>query len=138
MNKLTRRQALIGLAATGAVAGAGSYLAAGPSVGLSRSRHINKLRIPPLLEGTKGQGAKQFQLTAARATSEFFEGYKTPTLGLNGSYLGPTMCFRNGERVAINVENKLGFDTTLHWHGLLELFRALTFLPRESPSSGNR
>lgn len=118
MKQITRRQALRGLAAIGAVAGAGSYFAAGPSVGRNTARHVTKLRIPPLLEGSKANAGKQFALSAVRGTSEFFEGYNTPTLGLNGTYLGPTLRFKNGEQVTIHVENKLGFDTTLHWHGL--------------------
>ena len=51
--------------------------------------------------------------------SEFLSGVSTPTLGINGAYLGPTIRCRSGERVTLRVKNSLNETTTLHWHGLI-------------------
>jgi blue copper oxidase len=42
----------------------------------------------------------------------------SPTLGYNGSYLGPTIRIRNGDAINIKVTNTLKEPTTTHWHGL--------------------
>ena len=42
----------------------------------------------------------------------------TPTLGYNGSYLGPTLVAERGERVRVDVTNGLDEATTVHWHGM--------------------
>ena len=36
----------------------------------------------------------------------------------NGTVPGPEMRFKQGERLKIAVENALGTDTTVHWHGV--------------------
>tara|TARA_R110002074_G_scaffold92056_4_gene200995 strand:+ start:1055 stop:2749 length:1695 start_codon:yes stop_codon:yes gene_type:complete len=41
------------------------------------------------------------------------------SLTINGQLPGPTLHFKEGEDVTINVTNKLDEDTSLHWHGLL-------------------
>lgn len=41
------------------------------------------------------------------------------SLTINGQLPGPTLRFKEGEDVTINVTNKLNEDTSLHWHGLL-------------------
>ncbi len=38
---------------------------------------------------------------------------------INGSVPGPLLRFREGERAAIHVTNRLREDTSIHWHGLL-------------------
>ncbi|MEV7868308.1 multicopper oxidase domain-containing protein [Streptomyces sp. NPDC088124] len=37
---------------------------------------------------------------------------------MNGTYLGPTIRARRGERVEFVVRNGLDQDTSLHWHGM--------------------
>src|SRR6185503_5913086 len=39
-------------------------------------------------------------------------------MGFNGTYLGPTIRARKGDRVQLNVTNTLGEVTTTHWHGM--------------------
>lgn len=114
---VTRRHALVGLGAAGALAATGSFLWTSRSDALGGIKHANPLRIPPLLEGRVLDGRKVFDLKAQHGSTEFFAGYSTPTLGLNGSFLGPTLKCHTGDQVTFNVENTLGFDTTLHWHG---------------------
>jgi FtsP/CotA-like multicopper oxidase with cupredoxin domain len=78
----------------------------------------NALIIPPLLEGTLSGGVRVFELEAKAASVEWIAGNPTPTYGVNGSFLGPTLRFRRGETVRIEVTNALDECTTLHWHGL--------------------
>ena len=42
-----------------------------------------------------------------------------PVIGINGKWPCPTIHANVGDRVVVNVNNKLGNETTsLHWHGL--------------------
>lgn len=79
----------------------------------------NELRIPPLAEGVlDADGTRVFELDLQEGSTEFRDGVETPTWGVNGSYLGPTLRVRRGERVRIEVRNGLPEATTLHWHGM--------------------
>ncbi len=81
-------------------------------------RMANPLKIPPLLEGTAGPAGKLYELNLAAGTSGFLPGLTTPTLGINGPYLGPTIRCQVGDKVALRVKNNLTEPTALHWHGL--------------------
>jgi suppressor of ftsI len=77
------------------------------------------LAIPPLAESTvDAEGRRVFELTAAASETRFTAAAATPTWGYNGSYLGPTLVARDGERVVVDVHNALDVVTTLHWHGM--------------------
>ncbi|MFM1895898.1 MAG: hypothetical protein RLZZ385_972, partial [Pseudomonadota bacterium] len=78
----------------------------------------NPLQIPPLSSGELRQGSRHFDLRLAPASRRFLPGLATPTLGINGDYLGPTLRMSAGDAVAMHVDNQLGEPTTLHWHGL--------------------
>lgn len=78
----------------------------------------NKLQIPPLATSRMENGEKVFDLTVQSGQMEFFKGKQTRTLGFNGSYLGPTIRANMNDKVRINVTNKLGEITTVHWHGM--------------------
>lgn len=101
-------------------------LSATASVGLLTSggafaqgrRLSNPLRIPPLLDGIPDAGGKRYDLRIRADETEFFPDVLTPTLGVNGSYLGPTIRCRAGDHVTMRVTNTLDEPTTLHWHGL--------------------
>lgn len=115
---LSRRQLLSqGAASSLAFLGGMQFLNA-PLQAQGRSYAVNPLRIPELLDGAAESDAKVFGLTAQAGEMEFFEGISTPTIGINGPYLGPTLRFRADDNVRLNVTNKLHTDTTLHWHGL--------------------
>lgn len=44
---------------------------------------------------------------------------KTQTIpAMNGSMPGPTLRWREGETVTLNVHNHLAEDTSIHWHGI--------------------
>jgi FtsP/CotA-like multicopper oxidase with cupredoxin domain len=76
------------------------------------------LPIPPLAESRVVDGTRVFSLTADEGTMEFVDGVSTPTWGFNGDYLGPTLRAARGERVAVEVTNRLPETTTVHWHGM--------------------
>ncbi|MYB51296.1 MAG: multicopper oxidase domain-containing protein, partial [Acidobacteriia bacterium] len=78
----------------------------------------NELQIPEQSFGTVLEGRRQFHLTVAEGTREFLPGRQTPTAGVNGPYLGPTLRLRRGENVDLVVQNNLDEMTTMHWHGM--------------------
>ena len=77
----------------------------------------NKLLIPEQLFGTVVDGRRQFRLTVDEGSREFLPGKQTPTAGVNGPYLGPTVRLRRGEHVDLIVRNNIDEMTTMHWHG---------------------
>lgn len=77
------------------------------------------LPVPPLLENlADGDGSARFSLNAVRGESQLIHDFTTPTMGFNGSYLGPTIRVRNGQQVNLRIKNDLDQKTTVHWHGL--------------------
>jgi blue copper oxidase len=72
----------------------------------------NALYIPPPLSGTT------FNLNVQSGNTQFFPGINTPTYGINGVLLAPTLMLNKGDFVTLNVTNDLNTTTTLHWHGL--------------------
>jgi FtsP/CotA-like multicopper oxidase with cupredoxin domain len=78
------------------------------------------LAIPPLAESTvDASGTRVFDLRIAPGERQFKkDGPATPTWGVNGDYLGPTIRAARGEDVAFAVRNDLAESTSLHWHGM--------------------
>lgn len=75
----------------------------------------NPLFIPPILSGTT------FNLNIQNGTTQFYSGINTPTYGINGALLAPTLIVNKWDLVTMNVTNNLtgfGNSTTIHWHGL--------------------
>lgn len=72
----------------------------------------NPLFIPPTLTGPV------FNLTVQSGTTTFYPGNPTPTFGINGAFLSPTLIVNKGDIVTLNVTNNLTVPTTMHWHGL--------------------
>ena len=62
--------------------------------------------------------AGQYDLSVDEVTITTAEGTKGG-VGFNGSSPGPTLRFREGEEVVINVTNNLDDATSIHWHGLI-------------------
>lgn len=78
-------------------------------------RAQNPLYIPDTLNGTN------FNLTVQNGTTQFFPPSNTPTYGINGAILSPTLFVNKWDWVTLNVNNTLtgnGNSTTMHWHGL--------------------
>ncbi|MDF1624261.1 MAG: multicopper oxidase domain-containing protein [Pseudohongiella nitratireducens] len=76
------------------------------------------LPIPELISGEAQADSFHYYLRARHGETEFYPGQPTATMGLNGSYLGPTLQVRQHEQVHIHVQNDLSEATTLHWHGM--------------------
>lgn len=72
----------------------------------------NLLTIPDTLTGTI------FNLHVKDTTHEFYNSVTTNTMGVNASYLGPTLILNKGDSIQINVFNDLMDTTTIHWHGM--------------------
>lgn len=78
----------------------------------------NPVAVPPLAESHVEDGVRVFSLTAAEGRTSFVPQGATPTLGYNGTYLGPTLVAERGEQVRVDVTNALADTTTVHWHGM--------------------
>jgi blue copper oxidase len=72
----------------------------------------NLLNIPPSITGTT------FNLTVQSGTQTFYPSTTTPTLGINGAWMSPTIIVNKDDVVTLNVINSLTVKTTMHWHGL--------------------
>lgn len=66
---------------------------------------------PPATAGT-------YDLTIAPLTVNF-SGEPREAMAVNGRIPGPTLRFKEGEDVVINVTNRMKHDTSIHWHGIL-------------------
>ena len=84
---------------------------------LDRSGASSPLAIPPLQAGTIERGERVFRLSLTPGEKEFVPGTPSPTIGIDASYLGPTLEMRRGEQVRFHIDNKLAEDATVHWHG---------------------
>ena len=87
-------------------------------VGCSNKTEItgeNQLAIPPLIDTKDG---KQVELVLKHGKHQFYSGIESKTMGVNGSYLGPTIRLHKGTNSKINFTNNIGEDTTIHGHGL--------------------
>ncbi len=80
----------------------------------------NMLKIPALLQDKNPDpNIADYILEAQSGQTNFIGKKLTQTLGYNGSYLGPVLRIRKGEKVNIRVNNQMSYPTTLHWHGLV-------------------
>jgi FtsP/CotA-like multicopper oxidase with cupredoxin domain len=112
---ISRRRALqlggLGMAAT-IVGGVGLTRTTGsrfdPVVGAA-------LAEPPVLRSTRS--ALEVRLEAAETRTPL-AGSEATTLGYNGGLPGPTLHLRPGERLRIELVNRLSEPTNLHVHGL--------------------
>jgi len=77
---------------------------------------LNELNIPPLIDSRAA--GHDIALTMAASEHEFYIGKKSPTMGFNGSYLGPTIRLYKGESTTLSFTNQLAQPTTVHAHGL--------------------
>ncbi|PQJ10484.1 bilirubin oxidase [Flavipsychrobacter stenotrophus] len=72
----------------------------------------NPLIIPDTISGTT------FNLALRDTFKQFLPGNQTITGGINGNFWGPTLIFRQGDTVHMNVQSYMNDSTTLHWHGM--------------------
>ncbi len=114
------RRVMLGVLAAGGVSAAtyGGFRFMRGSDGEKIASGARQLQIPPLDNGVMKAGVRNYDLRLQTGISSFFDGMKTPTYGINGDYLGPTLKLTVGETVQMNVTNALGKASTLHWHGM--------------------
>ncbi|HJG80972.1 MAG TPA: multicopper oxidase domain-containing protein [Brevibacterium senegalense] len=116
----TRRGALAlsGLAGLGVLAGLAGCT---PAEHEFPPQGTAPLPIPPLAPSRLVDGVRTFTLTAQTGESALIAGrpdVRTPTVGYDGAFLGPTVRMARGERVRVDIRNDLDVVTTLHWHGM--------------------
>ena len=63
-------------------------------------------------------GVKVFDIAVEHVRTEFLPGRVVDAWGFNGSVPGPTIEVIEGDRVRLNVENRLPEGFSMHWHGL--------------------
>lgn len=81
---------------------------------------MQMLPIPEiLLDKNPDPKIADFTITAQKGMTNFLRDKKTPTIGYNGSYLGPVIRVTSGETVNMHVVNDLNESTSVHWHGLI-------------------
>lgn len=121
---MRRRDVLIGLGA-GVVAlpllgvtGAGVWWARADQQVFTPAGGGRELWVPPLATSTVVDGRRMFDLTVQAGQRDLGGAAPTPTWGVNGDHLGPTLRLRRGEHVQVDVSNQVDEITTLHWHGM--------------------
>ena len=62
--------------------------------------------------------AETYNLSVDKVTLDTGK-FKRQAIGYNGATPGPTLRFKEGEDVTINVTNNLDVTTSIHWHGLI-------------------
>jgi FtsP/CotA-like multicopper oxidase with cupredoxin domain len=63
-------------------------------------------------------GVKVFDIRVEHVRTELVPGRVLDGWGFNGSIPGPTIQVAEGDRVRLNVENRLPEPFSMHWHGL--------------------
>src|SRR3546814_9298944 len=48
-----------------------------------------------------------------------YTGRPANAVAINGGVPGPLLRWRQGDTVTLRVANRLGVDTSIHWHGIL-------------------
>lgn len=87
--------------------------------GGSVDKDARMLPIPVLLtDQNADENIADFYLVAQQGQTNFYGSFMTPTMGYNGSFLGPVIKVRRGELVNMHVQNDLSATTSVHWHGL--------------------
>ncbi|MGE4424457.1 MAG: copper resistance system multicopper oxidase [Pseudodesulfovibrio sp.] len=103
--RISRRRFVTGLAVGGAMLGLGGFPAALFASTGSTSQS-------PELRG------KRFDLTLD-PTPVNFTGCERMATAVNGSIPAPTLHWREGDTISLNVTNNLAEGSSIHWHGII-------------------
>ena len=106
LNSLSRRRFVTGLASSTAL----GILNANGFALANASTNINKP--DNSLRGNK------FNLNIAYLPVNF-TGKNRQATAINGSVPAPTLYWKEGDRVTLNVSNNLADDSSIHWHGMI-------------------
>ncbi|MDX1527076.1 MAG: copper resistance system multicopper oxidase [Gammaproteobacteria bacterium] len=99
-----RRRFVTGLCAVAALSALGVPVAAARAAATAQGA--------PVLRGT------QFDLRIGHQRVNF-TGKERMATTINGSLPGPTLRWREGDRVTLRVHNALHHDSSIHWHGMI-------------------
>jgi spore coat protein A len=77
------------------------------------------LPVPPVARavGRDPSGADLYRITQRVADAEILPGVRTPILGYDGIFPGPTIETRRGQPVVVTHRNELPVPTVVHLHG---------------------
>ena len=77
------------------------------------------LPVPPTARpaGVDPSGADLYRITQRVADAEILPGLRTPVLGYDGIFPGPTLDTRRGRPVVVEHRNELPVPTVVHLHG---------------------
>lgn len=107
----SRRRFVLGLAAGGALLGLGVS-------GLARANSAASSAVKDALYYPKELSGTNFDLTYAY-TKVNFTGKERTATAINGGVPAPTLRWKEGDTVTLNVTNNMADDTSIHWHGLI-------------------
>ena len=102
--KTSRRTFIKGLTVTGVTSSLGVW-------SFNARSNLN-LPLPQTLRGTR------FDLTISE-TPVNITGSNRQAKTINGGLPGPTLRWREGDKVTLRVKNKLDEHTSIHWHGII-------------------
>jgi spore coat protein A len=76
------------------------------------------LPVPQQLEPTRRTSdTDYYEIVQSQATVELIPGLRTPIMGYNGTFPGPTIVQNPGRRVVVTHKNALSVPTVVHLHG---------------------
>jgi FtsP/CotA-like multicopper oxidase with cupredoxin domain len=99
-------------------AGSGGMMGRYPTTGSTWATGLPLRRLPVLANKSAAAGAFEGTLAASPYLASLVLGRTTELWGYNNAFPGPVIELREGQRVAIDLRNGLGLDSTIHWHGL--------------------
>jgi len=105
---LSRRRFVLGVTAGTAIMGLGLNVNAKPS--------SEKMR--EILAGPVTLSGSTFNLAYSESKINLTGNERIAT-AINGSVPAPTLRWKEGETVTLNVKNNMAADTSIHWHGLI-------------------
>jgi len=73
---------------------------------------------PPQANGPQILSGNQFELSIGYQKVNF-TGKQCIATTVNQGFPGPTLRWREGERVTLRVTNRLDHDSSIHWHGII-------------------
>ena len=78
---------------------------------------LGALALAPDISSSQ-EGMRRLQAARARQSLAGAAHPATDVWAYNGTVPGPVLRYRQGERLRIEVENRLDAETTVHWHGV--------------------
>ncbi|HZW17520.1 MAG TPA: copper resistance system multicopper oxidase [Luteimonas sp.] len=112
MDRFSRRRFVAGLAGVPALGLAGQL----PAASMIHNRHYAKLNIQT---DVRQQPVGSDYALSVGALPVNYTGRPANAVAINGGIPGPLLRWRQGQTVTLRVANRLGVDTSIHWHGIL-------------------